>query len=246
MFAIRCATSGWYMAKPSAQIGSEKRSTTAPASRERLDGAVDALDDGGVAVDRVEALVDHADPHARRRRAPSPRSSGRVAIAPRTHCGSRQSSPAIASSSSAAPRTLAARAASRGRSCGRCDRRRSVGTRPCVALMQTTPQYAAGMRPLPPWSTPSARSTAPERTAEPAPPDEPPARARRVDRVPGRPDRAHRSGRAAAELVHVQRPDDRARRRRARARRRPRRPSASRPGTATPPSSARRRPRCCP
>jgi len=49
------------------------------------------------------------------------------------------------------------------------------GTRPWVAFAATTPQKAAGMRPLPPWSTPSERSTSPERTAAPDPPEEPPA-----------------------------------------------------------------------
>ena len=49
------------------------------------------------------------------------------------------------------------------------------GTSPCVALTATTPQNAAGIRPLPPWSTPSERSTSPDRTAAPEPPDEPPA-----------------------------------------------------------------------
>ena len=46
---------------------------------------------------------------------------------------------------------------------------------PCVALTVASPQQAAGMRPLPPWSTPRAASTAPEPTADPAPPDDPPA-----------------------------------------------------------------------
>ena len=49
------------------------------------------------------------------------------------------------------------------------------GTSPCVAFIVTTPQNAAGIRPLPPWSTPSDMSTSPERTAAPEPPDEPPA-----------------------------------------------------------------------
>src|SRR5712691_11364978 len=49
------------------------------------------------------------------------------------------------------------------------------GTSPSVAFAATTPQNAAGIRPLPPWSTASARSTAPARTAAPEPPDEPPA-----------------------------------------------------------------------
>lgn len=41
--------------------------------------------------------------------------------------------------------------------------------------METTPLNEAGMRAEPPSSTPMAKSTAPERTAEPEPPDEPPA-----------------------------------------------------------------------
>ena len=41
--------------------------------------------------------------------------------------------------------------------------------------MHTTPHHDAGMRALPPSSTPSAMSTSPAATAAPLPPDEPPA-----------------------------------------------------------------------
>jgi hypothetical protein len=50
-----------------------------------------------------------------------------------------------------------------------------VGTSPCVGFSPTSPQAAAGMRTLPPWSTPSASSTSPAATAALEPEEEPPA-----------------------------------------------------------------------
>src|SRR5579872_4125192 len=49
------------------------------------------------------------------------------------------------------------------------------GTNPWDAFTHTHPQNAAGIRALPPSSTPRAMSTSPAVTAAPTPPDEPPA-----------------------------------------------------------------------
>src|SRR5215471_7920738 len=49
------------------------------------------------------------------------------------------------------------------------------GTRPCVGLCPTTPQYDAGILTEPPWSPPSATSTAPAATRAALPLDDPPA-----------------------------------------------------------------------
>src|SRR3981189_3116726 len=49
------------------------------------------------------------------------------------------------------------------------------GMSPWVALRLTTPQKDAGMRAEPPSSTPMEMSTVPDATAEPEPPEDPPA-----------------------------------------------------------------------
>src|SRR5882762_2598038 len=49
------------------------------------------------------------------------------------------------------------------------------GMSPWVALRLTTPQKEAGMRAEPPSSTPMEMSTVPDATAEPEPPEDPPA-----------------------------------------------------------------------
>ena len=57
------------------------------------------------------------------------------------------------------------------------------GTSPWVALTATTPQKAAGIRPLPPWSTPSERSTSPDAHGSTRAAGRAAGGARRVDRV---------------------------------------------------------------
>ena len=99
---------------------------------------------------------------------------GAVSIAPRTHCGSRGSSPAMASRVSAVSRTVRAVGQMKSMLWSRKVIPK-LGTSPWVGFIETTPHQEPGMRALPPSSTPSEMSTSPAATAAPLPPEEPPA-----------------------------------------------------------------------
>ena len=64
------------------------------------------------------------------------------------------------------------------------------------------------MRPLPPWSTASARSTAPAATAAPLPPEEPPAEKAGLRGLRTTAEGAGLAGAGESEIVHVELADD--------------------------------------
>ena len=181
---------GRNIASPSLQSGIETSPTSAPSPRSASAAACEVREHGLVADVRVGALA-RARRRAGRRR---PRRAPPCSVPPgsgsaRTHCASRQSPPAITSSSSAAPSTVRASGVTKSIVWSMCVIPHD-GTSPCVPFAATTPQNAAGMRPLPPWSTPSERSTSPGAHRRARPARRAAGGARRVDRVPRRPERA--------------------------------------------------------
>ena len=174
---------------------------------ERLDRAVEAGRDGRLALDAGDALLDDADPHAadagavRRRvalgldRAPDP-----LRIAP------------VVAGDDLEQEGGGADAARQRRHVvdGVVDVADAVRRHEPVRRLDADDAAERGGDPAAPTLVDSEREVdraRPDGRAGPA--RRPAGRARRIDRVAGRPDRAHHPGRAAAELVHVQRPDDR-------------------------------------
>ena len=199
---------GRNIASPSRQSGIETSPTSAPAPRSASAGGVQVREHGLVADVRIGALARARRCAGRRRPRRAPPCSRPRSGSARTHCASRQSPPAITSSSSAAPSTVRASGVTKSIVWSMCVIPHD-GTSPCVPFAATTPQNAAGMRPLPPWSTPSERSTSPARTAAPDPPDEPPAERVGSTGFRAGPERARLAQARRAEVVHVQLPDDR-------------------------------------